>query len=91
MKMHDNQHRGFTLIEVMVVVAIVGILAAIAYPSYIEHVRQTRRAEVTALMLENAQLLERHYTATVPMMPVLSAVWYHKLRSRVRRYTTCRW
>ncbi|SDS89617.1 type IV pilus assembly protein PilE [Halopseudomonas xinjiangensis] len=62
MKMHDNQHRGFTLIEVMVVVAIVGILAAIAYPSYIEHVRQTRRAEVTALMLENAQLLERHYT-----------------------------
>ena len=53
---------GFTLIEIMVVVAIVGILSAIAYPSYIEHVRQTRRAEVTALMLENAQLLERHYT-----------------------------
>ncbi|UAW97904.1 type IV pilin protein [Halopseudomonas nanhaiensis] len=53
---------GFTLIEVMVMVAIVGILAAIAYPGYLEHVRQTRRAEVTALMLENAQLLERHYT-----------------------------
>lgn len=53
---------GFTLVEVMIVVVVVGILAAIAYPSYLEHVRQTRRAEVTALMLENAQLLERHYT-----------------------------
>ena len=55
-------HAGFTLIEVMVVVVIVGVLAAIAYPGYLEHVRQTRRAEVTTLMLENAQRLERHYT-----------------------------
>lgn len=53
---------GFTLIEVMIVVAVVGILAAIAYPSYQEQVRQTRRAEVTTVLLENAQLLERHFT-----------------------------
>lgn len=57
-----NRAFGFTLIEVMIVVAIIGILAAIAYPSYVEHVRQTRRAEVTTVLLENAQLLERHYT-----------------------------
>lgn len=53
---------GFTLIELMVVVAIVGILAAIAYPSYQEHVRRTNRAEARGILLEMAQLLERNYT-----------------------------
>lgn len=54
--------RGFTLIELMIVVAVIGILAAIAYPAYSEQVRQTRRAEVATVLLENAQLLERHFT-----------------------------
>ena len=45
-----TRHAGFTLIELMLVVAVVGILAAIAYPSYQEQVRQTRRAEVASLV-----------------------------------------
>lgn len=53
--------RGFTLIEVLVVLVIVGILSAVAYPSYFEHVRKAHRAEVTGLLLQNAHRLERHF------------------------------
>lgn len=54
---------GFTLIELMIVVAIVAILAAIAYPSYQEHVRKTRRAQARTDMMSTVQMLERTYSA----------------------------
>ncbi len=53
---------GFTLIELMVVVVVVGILASVAYPSYRNQVRSTRRAEGKTVLLETAQRLERCYT-----------------------------
>ena len=54
--------KGFTLIELMIVVAIVAILAAIAYPSYQEQVRKNRRAQAKADLMEVSQALERKFT-----------------------------
>lgn len=54
--------RGFTLIELMIVVAIVAILAAIAYPSYEEYIIRNRRAQGKSDMMQLAQRLERVYT-----------------------------
>lgn len=53
---------GFTLIELMIVVAIIAILAAIAYPSYQESVRKGRRAEARAALAELIQQQERYMT-----------------------------
>jgi type IV pilus assembly protein PilE len=55
--------RGFSLIEVMIVVAIVGILAAVAYPSYIEQVRRGKRSDAQTVMMEAAQYAQRYYAA----------------------------
>ncbi|MDH5831935.1 type IV pilin protein [Luteimonas sp. M1R5S18] len=56
---------GFSLVELMVTVAIIGILASIALPSYNEHVRKGRRAGGAACAATMAQGMERHYTAAL--------------------------
>ena len=56
-----KQH-GFNLVELMVVVAIVGIIVAIAYPSYTEQVRKSRRAECAGAVTSLGSAMERYFT-----------------------------
>ena len=63
-----NTHRGFTLIELMVVVAIIAILAAIAYPSYQEYVRKTKRVDMQTQMIDLAAQIQRYKIANFSLV-----------------------
>ena len=73
---------GFTLVELMIVVAIVAILATIGIPSYRESVARSHRADAKAALLEDAHFLERYFTennryqqadGTAPSIPITVA------------------
>jgi type IV pilus assembly protein PilE len=67
--------RGFTMIELMIVLAVLSILAFIAFPAYQDSVRKARRADAAAGLMRLQQLQERHrgqqpaYASTVASMP----------------------
>ena len=60
--MMPNKMRGFTLIEMMIVVALIGIIVAFGYPSYRDQVIKSHRAEGMGELLELADRLERYYS-----------------------------
>lgn len=61
-KFNQQAQHGFTLIEVLITMAIVGILAAIAIPSYTQYVLRANRADAKTALLAVAQRLEQNYT-----------------------------
>lgn len=71
---------GFTLIELMVVVAIIAILASLVYPSYDSYLKTGRRTEAQRVLLEQTNLLERSYSrnGAYPMQHVIAATNYYQ-------------
>lgn len=59
-----NKQGGFSLLELMIVVVVVAILSAVAYPSYQSHIAASRRAEAKAALMEAAQYMEREFSLT---------------------------
>ncbi|MCH9025616.1 MAG: type IV pilin protein [Proteobacteria bacterium] len=57
----QNSQRGFTLIELMVVIAIVGVLAAVAYPSYTDYVTRSKRATAKSILVMLADRQEQFF------------------------------
>lgn len=60
---HPHPARGFTLIEVMIVVALIGIIATLAMPAYTSHIARAHRADARAALLQASQYMQRFYAA----------------------------
>lgn len=73
---------GFTLVEVMIVVVIIGVLAAIAYPSYDEYVKRAHRAEGQALLNDAAARQERFYSQNYKYATTISALYGNSVTTK---------
>lgn len=59
---HQRMQSGFTLIELMIVAAIIAIVSALAYPSFREQMAKSRRADAKTILVSAQQWMERFYT-----------------------------
>ncbi|MFH1603931.1 MAG: type IV pilin protein [Pseudomonadota bacterium] len=71
----NPRSRGFTLIELMIVVAIIGILAAIAYPSYRNHIQKGHRASAQAFLMDAAQRQQQYFLDNRAYAPDLGTLF----------------
>ena len=72
----QRRQAGFTLIEVMIVVVIIGVIAAIAYPSYQDSVRKSRRSDAKAALSDAAARLENFYQSNKSYTRVITDLGY---------------
>ena len=78
---HSCGSRGFTLVEVMIVVAIVAILSTIALPSYEAYIRKTRRTDAKNALLDLATRQEKYYSINNKYTPTLTDLGYSNANS----------
>ncbi len=69
MHLRSSPQRGFSLIELLIVMGVIGVLSAIAYPAYQAHVLRTHRAAAAACLQELALQMERRYTVRTSYLP----------------------
>lgn len=79
-----TRQRGFTLIELMIVVVIIAILSAIAYPAYTHYIYKSRRSDALAALNQGQAIMERCYAqyfsyANCPAIPATSSEGYYQI------------
>lgn len=68
--------KGFSLIEMMIAMAIIGILSAIGFPSYMSYITDARRTEASTFLLEAMQKEERYFTKSLDYTTSLKQLGY---------------